>query len=344
MAETESGDFQPIVPAGITVNEAANQIGLFRQEAEDGAVPSEVTPEEEPEEATTESEAVAEETAEVEDETAEDAEPEQDQETEAAPETTYEVTVSGKTQEVTLDELRGGYAREADYRQKTQSLADERRTFESGRDQIAAELNRRLEATNQLYSQALDQLTGGLGEEPNWDQLRADDPDAYIEQNLAWTDKLRKRQTMEQQVEQLRQHQTQQQQQYLAYLQNECAQKLSETLPSFTDSKNGASYRTELEQYGQTAGYSVQELAGWVDPRAYGLLDKAMKYDRIMSKKKPLTRKETKVKGVKPAKSGAGVSAEDRQAESRQQAMDRLRRRPKDRHAQAAAIAAIRGA
>jgi len=44
---------------------------------------------------------------------------------------TYKVKVEGQELEVTLDELRNGYSRDADYRQKTEELSNQRKQFQS---------------------------------------------------------------------------------------------------------------------------------------------------------------------------------------------------------------------
>lgn len=77
-------------------------------------------------------------------ESAEEEEPEEGSESD---EELYEVKVAGETQKVTLDELREGYQREADYRRKTQELSDERKAYESESEQAYTDLETRF---NQL--------------------------------------------------------------------------------------------------------------------------------------------------------------------------------------------------
>ena len=53
------------------------------------------------------------------------------EEPEAQTETAYTVKIDGEEFEVTLDELRNGYQRQADYTRKSQSLAEQRKAYEA---------------------------------------------------------------------------------------------------------------------------------------------------------------------------------------------------------------------
>ena len=49
---------------------------------------------------------------------------------------TYTIKVDGEEHEVTLDELRNGYQRQADYTRKSQSLAEQRKAYESNLEAV----------------------------------------------------------------------------------------------------------------------------------------------------------------------------------------------------------------
>src|SRR5262245_38393081 len=53
----------------------------------------------------------------------------------------HDVTVDGRTQRVTLDELRRGYSRQQDYSRKTAALAEQRRAAETERARLKGALD-----------------------------------------------------------------------------------------------------------------------------------------------------------------------------------------------------------
>lgn len=82
----------------------------------------------------------------------------------------YTVKINGEESTVTLDELRNGYQRQADYTNKTKALAEERKTVEAEKAK-AAELD-----------QSIQKLESFLKEPDNdidMDQLRIDDISEY---------------------------------------------------------------------------------------------------------------------------------------------------------------------
>ena len=61
-------------------------------------------------------------------------------EEEEQPETPrYYVKIDGEEQEVTLEELRNGYQRQADYTRKSQALAEQRKAYEANLQAITSE-------------------------------------------------------------------------------------------------------------------------------------------------------------------------------------------------------------
>ena len=69
---------------------------------------------------------------ETEEETSEDVSQDEEQiDTQEKQDSTYKVKVAGQEFQVTLDELRNGYSRDADDRQKTEELSNQRKNFQS---------------------------------------------------------------------------------------------------------------------------------------------------------------------------------------------------------------------
>tara|TARA_R100000900_G_C3332403_1_gene163663 strand:+ start:690 stop:1358 length:669 start_codon:yes stop_codon:yes gene_type:complete len=71
---------------------------------------------------------------------------------------TYKVKVAGQEFDVTLDELRAGYSRDADYRRKTEELASDRKSLQSETEQQRQDYSQRLSELNQLVSLTQEQL------------------------------------------------------------------------------------------------------------------------------------------------------------------------------------------
>lgn len=89
-----------------------------------------------------------------------------------------DVKIDGVESKVKLSELASGYQREKDYRNKTMQLSDERKNFESERDQklnvIEQQLGLSARYVESLESQFLKEYEG-----IDWQKLRSSDPEEY---------------------------------------------------------------------------------------------------------------------------------------------------------------------
>ena len=119
----------------------------------------------------------------------------------------YTIKVDGVEEQVSLNELRDGYQRQADYTRKTQELASER-----GRLQQAEAIVNSLEADPAGTLAALGDAfgVGGTAAQPTGSVDPWDEPDpseqriASLEARLADQDRLHRRQQVEKQVDQLK--------------------------------------------------------------------------------------------------------------------------------------------
>ena len=76
----------------------------------------------------------------------------------------HRVKVSGQELEVSLDELKAGYSRDSDYRQKTHTLGMEKRDLETQKNSLRQTYDTRLNELNDLISTAnqfVEQKQGG---------------------------------------------------------------------------------------------------------------------------------------------------------------------------------------
>ncbi len=269
-----------------------------------------------------------------EDESGEEDDVEEDGDEEEEPEpkpvkaaSTFDVKVAGKVEKVTLDELKQGYSRTADYQRKTQALATERKAFEAEQAAVRAERGEYTERLTMLE----EALEAALPEEPDWETLRKEDPQEYAVQHTDFQRK--KEQLAKVSAERQRSQQKQfedAQTEYVKTLTEERV-KLREAIPEWSDEKQMAQQRVQMAAYAEDLGYSKEQLALVTDHRVMVMLRKAMLYD---------AGKATVKKGVKPAvktlKPGGKVAKKPKKVvkESRD-AMQRLRKSGSQRDAQA---------
>ena len=97
----------------------------------------------------------------------------------------YTVKVNGQELDVTLDELRNGYSRDADYRQKTEELSHQRKQFQSESEKQRQDYSQKLNELNQRLSTAQQDLNAEINS-ADLDKLYEEDPTeaARVERKL----------------------------------------------------------------------------------------------------------------------------------------------------------------
>lgn len=271
---------------------------------------------------------------EADDEGDEDEEPEEDdeepEEPEAEAEPKYKVKVDGEEFEVTLDELRNGYSRDADYRRKTQALAEQRKAVE-------AEVERARQEREQ-YAQRLEiveqQLQETQGREPDWDKLYQEDPVEWVRQRELWRDKQQRLQAVKAERERLAQQQQQEQAQQLQAKLAQEQERLLEVIPEWKDSETARAEKQKIARVGQEYGYTNEELAQIYDHRAVAVLRDAARYRELMAKRKSL-----KPKRKQATKTASPGSTPTRSESQRSASAKRRKRVAKTGHVRDAAAA-----
>ena len=234
-------------------------------------------------------------------------EPEEHQAAEA-----YTVKVNGEEVEVELDELKNGYSRQADYTQKSQALAEEKKTFEQARNAIVLE--------RQQYAQLLgalrQQLNANNEPAPNFDRMYDEDPIEATRQERQW----RQRQGAKQQklkaiqVEQQRVAQANQQRQQFEMRELITAEveRLPEVIPEWKDHERADKEREQLREYLLENGVAEDEMQALVRANHIKVLRKAMLYDQGQSRVKKATKKASGSKTVKPGSRQGQVAPRSR--------------------------------
>jgi DNA repair exonuclease SbcCD ATPase subunit len=216
----------------------------------------------------------------------------------------YTVKVNGQELDVTLDELRNGYSRDADYRQKTEELSHQRKQFQSESEKQRQDYSQKLNELNQRLSAAQVDLNAEINS-ADLDKLYDEDPTeaARVER------KLKKKQDALNQS--LQQTQAEQKEQFSSFLQDQ-QRKLVSKMPEFSDPAKASSLKANMKSTLNNYGFNDQEVAQVYDHRIVMLVNDAMKYRSMQNSKPNIAKKITKPSrpfssGVKQGKSEANL-------------------------------------
>jgi DNA repair exonuclease SbcCD ATPase subunit len=216
----------------------------------------------------------------------------------------YTVKVNGQELDVTLDELRNGYSRDADYRQKTEELSHQRKQFQSESEKQRQDYSQKLNELNQRLSAAQVDLNAEINS-ADLDRLYDEDPTeaARVER------KLKKKQDALNQS--LQQAQAEQKEQFSSFLQDQ-QRKLVSKIPEFSDPAKASTLKANMKSTLNNYGFNDQEVAQVYDHRIVMLVNDAMKYRSMQNSKPNIAKKITKPSkpfssGVKQGKSEANL-------------------------------------
>ena len=315
-----SNNANPLKEAQTDVDKAANAVfGLLNPKEEEEIGKSEPpkeeikqdSPEPKKEESSNEDQPEEQEIKEEEsqEETSEDVSQDEEQsDVQEKPDSTEEqlhkVKVAGQEFDVTLDELRNGYQRDADYRQKTEELSYQRKQFQSESEKQRLDYSQKLNELNQSLSVAQQDLNAEINS-ADLDRLYDEDPTeaAKVER------KLKKKQNALNQS--LQQAQAEQKQQFETFLQDQ-QRKLVSKMPEFSDPAKASSLKANMKSTLNNYGFNDQEVAQVYDHRIVMLVNDAMKYRSMQNSKPNIAKKITKPSkpfssGVKQGKSEANL-------------------------------------
>ena len=200
-----------------------------------------------------------------------DAEEDADELEDEPDDSRHTVKVDGQEFEVTLDELKAGYQKGADYHRKTAALAEERRAFQGQAQQ-------QMEQLRSQYAAALEEFTQGQKtEEPDWVKLSNElDPWEYQRQRAEWDHSVRVRGQAQQQAQEIKT------QQHMGVVADQTA-RLLESFPEWKSVEAFETDRNAMMQEAMKFGFTQQEFMGAVDHRVFKLLKAAMRGQKIQS-------------------------------------------------------------
>tara|TARA_R110002020_G_scaffold362239_1_gene574620 strand:- start:54 stop:1094 length:1041 start_codon:yes stop_codon:yes gene_type:complete len=233
----------------------------------------------------------------------------------------HSINVNGTNLEVTLEDLKTGYVRQADYTRKSQELAEQRKGFEHELQATQQERQRYISQLEQ-FTQQSDQKLNEF-KDIDWAKLQADDPMAYMTKRDQYRDLQENKRLVEEESKtvQLKQQQEQQQKWYeeLDRQQSVMAQRL----PEWTDPTKGPKLKMAIKTFAVKKGFSDQEVNSLIDARSVDVLHKAMLYENLLEAK--ISGKKAKVV-PKVTKPGIGTNKSDISSEKIKQQRNRLKR------------------
>jgi hypothetical protein len=231
-------------------------------------------------------------------------------------EPTYTVKVAGQEFNVTLDELRNGYSRDADYRRKTEDLAYDKKQFQTESEKQRQDYSTKLSELNQMMSVAQQQLNAEINS-ADLEKLYEEDPTeaARIEHRLK-----KKQEKLNQAMQKT---QSEQKKQFDGFLQDQ-QRKLVQKMPEFSNPEKASQLKSSMKNTLNSYGFNDQEIAQVYDHRIVMLVNDAMKF-RSMQKAKPNMAKKISKPG-KVFSSGVKQSKADINLKARKDKLSRLRK------------------
>lgn len=201
----------------------------------------------------------------------------------------FTIKVDGKEIEVTLDELKNGYQRQADYTRKTMEVSEQRKAAEAEYQKARGEREQYANKLNQ--DSAL--LTALIGEQQqqNWQQLLESDPVEYLKQQHLLQQRYAQLQTVQQEQQKVWElQQSEQAQSYNQHLRSQY-QELLDKLPEWKDEAKAKTEKADIKSWLGNNGFSEAEINSLADAKFVVAARKAMMYDRMVSKAQAAAKK-----------------------------------------------------
>ena len=245
-----------------------------------------------------------------------DVSQEQTEDIQKEPDSTFTVKVAGQELKVTLDELKKGYSRDADYRRKTEELSFEKKQFMSEADQQRQDYSKRLSELNQILAFTQQQLNSEINN-VDLNKLYEEDPveATKVERQI----RLKK----EKMMEAANKLQQEQQRQLSSYVQEQ--QKiLAEKMPEFNDAQKANTAKNNLRNFLNSYGFKDAEIGQIYDHRIVMLVNDALKY-RNVKNVKPVSAAQASKPG-KFLSSGVKKDSNDMNFQRRKEKLGRLKK------------------
>jgi hypothetical protein len=234
----------------------------------------------------------------------------------------HQVIVNGEKIDVDLEELKAGYQKDADYRRKTEELAIEKRELKAEEDRLKNQYSTKMDDLNSLVATLNAEINNDMNSK-ELDALWEEDPTeaAKVDRRIQ-----KRKQTIQQAQQKLRDHQ---QAQFQEILRDE-QRKLHLKHPEIADPIKGATVKSNIMDYLSSKGFSNEDVGRIYDSRYFDVIIDGMNFQKAKSVKPNLVSK--KVKPTKFVKSGVKSTKEDMNNRSRLEQIKTLKKsgNPKD--------------
>ena len=216
----------------------------------------------------------------------------------------HQVIINGEKIDVDLDELKAGYQKDADYRRKTEEIAIEKRELKSAEDRLKNQYSTKIDNLNSLVATLNAEINNDMNSK-ELDALWDEDPTeaARVDRKIQ-----KRKQTIQQAQQKLRDHQNSQFQEIL----KEEQKKLHLKHPEIADPIKGTTVKSNIMNYLSSKGFTNEDVARIYDSRMFDVIMDGMK---AKATKPNLVSK--KVKPSKFVKSGVKSTKEDMDSQSR---------------------------
>ena len=234
----------------------------------------------------------------------------------------HQVIVNGEKIDVDLEELKAGYQKDADYRRKTEELAIEKREVRAEEDRLKNQYSTKMEDLNSLVATLNAEINNDMNSK-ELDALWEEDPTeaAKVDRRIQ-----KRKNTIQQAQQKLREHQQAQFQEIL----REEQKKLHLRHPEIADPIKGNTVKSNIMNYLSSKGFSNEDVARIYDSRYFDVIIDGMNYNKSKSVKPGLVSK--KVKPTKFVKSGTKSTKEELNSKTRLNQIKTLKKsgNPKD--------------
>ena len=225
----------------------------------------------------------------------------------------HQVTINGEKIDVDLDELKAGYQKDADYRRKTEEIAIEKRELKSEEDRLKNQYSTKMDDLNSLVVTLNAEINNDMNSK-ELDALWDEDPTeaARVDRKIT-----KRKQSIQQAQQKLREHQ---EAQFQEILKNE-QKKLHLKHPEIADPIKGATVKSNIMGYLNSKGFSNEDVARIYDSRYFDVIMDGMKANAT---KPNLVSK--KVKPTNVVRSGVKTTKEDVNSQSRLKKINTLKK------------------
>ena len=234
----------------------------------------------------------------------------------------HQVIVNGERIDVNLEELKAGYQKDADYRRKTEEIALQKRELKAEEDRLKNQYSTKMDDLNSLVVTLNAEINNDM-DSKELDKLWDEDPTeaARVDRRIQ-----KRKNTIQEAQQKLRQHQEAQMQELLRDEQR----KLHLKHPEIADPIKGATVKSNIVNYLSSKGFSNEDVGRIYDSRMFDVIIDGMNFQKTKSVKPNLVSK--KVKPAKFVKSGVKSTKEDMNNRSRLEQIKTLKKsgNPKD--------------